>query len=149
MLADPTMAATELRLFLRGEAAGIPMRIAARHADRGLSVLARDAEGIGEAAGGLPPTFPGPGEPVVLLHAEPAADRATFIESRAAIAAVVTVQRGEARLEQLGTEPAPGSAVFDRRGAMVGMVLPASAGFGVRAVPAAALLEAIHERAGG
>ena len=73
----------------------------------------------------------------------------TFIFSRAAPAAVVSVTRGEARLEQLGDQPAPGSAVFDQRGSLVGMVLPESAGFGVRAVPVSALLDLADERAGG
>jgi pSer/pThr/pTyr-binding forkhead associated (FHA) protein len=149
VLTDPAAAATGLRLFLRGEAAGIPMRIAARHPARGLCVLARETEGDGEAASGLPAAFPSPGEPVVLLHAVPAADRATFIDSRAALAAVVSVTRGEARLEQLGDQPSPGSAVLDQRGTMVGMVLPESAGFGVRAVPVSALLDLSDERAGG
>lgn len=148
MLTDPAAAPTGLRLFLRGEAAGIPMRIAARHPARGLCVLARETEGVHEAAGS-PAAFPAPGEPVVLMHAVPAADRAAFIDSRAALASVVSVQRGEARLERLGDEPAPGSAVFDRRGTMVGMVLPESAGFGVRAVPVSALLDLSDERAGG
>ena len=61
----------------------------------------------------------------------------------------LSVQRGEARLEQLGDAAAPGSAVFDRLGTMVGMVLPESAGFGVRAVPVTALLDPSDERTGG
>jgi pSer/pThr/pTyr-binding forkhead associated (FHA) protein len=148
-LTDPTAAPTGLRLFLRGEAAGIPMRITARHPARGLSVLARETEGGSEAASGPPAAFPSPGEPVVLVHAVPAADRATFVDSRAALAAVVSVTRGEARLEQPGGHPAPGSAVFDQRGTLVGMVLPESAGFGVRAVPVGALLDPSDGRAGG
>jgi len=149
LLADAAVAPTGLRLFLRGEAAGIPMRVAARHPARGLSVLARESEGGGEALSGPPATFPAPGEPVVLMHAGPAAERATFIESRAGVAAVVSVRRGEARLEQLGDGPVAGSAVFDRRGTLVGMVLPESAGFGVRAVPVTDLLDPSDERAGG
>jgi pSer/pThr/pTyr-binding forkhead associated (FHA) protein len=147
-LADPAAEPSGMRLFLRGEAAGIPMRIAARHPARGLSVLARVTEG-GEEAAGLPAAFPAAGEAVVLMHALPAADRASFIATRTAVATVVRVQRGEARLEQLGDEAAPGSAVFDRRGTLVGMVLPESAGFGVRAVPVTALLDPSDERAGG
>jgi pSer/pThr/pTyr-binding forkhead associated (FHA) protein len=149
MLADPAAAAAGLRLFLRGEAAGIPMRITARHPARGLSVLAREAEGGREATSGPPAAFPSPGMPVVLVHAVPAADRATFIDSRAARAAVVSVTRGEVRLDQLDGQPVPGSAIFDQRGALVGMVLPESAGFGVRAVPVGALLDPPDERAGG
>jgi hypothetical protein len=83
------------------------------------------------------------------VDAVPAADRAKFIDARTSLAGVVSVQRGEARLEQLGDAAAPGSAVFDRLGTMVGMVLPESAGFGVRAVPVTALLDPSDERTGG
>ena len=58
-------------------------------------------------------------------------------------------QHGVARLEQLGVDAAPGSAVFDRHGAMVGLVLPESEGFGVRAVPVTDLVDPRDGRAGG
>jgi hypothetical protein len=54
-----------------------------------------------------------------------------------------------ARLEQLGVDAAAGSAVFDRHGAMVGLVLPESEGFGVRAVPVTDLVDPRDGRAGG
>jgi pSer/pThr/pTyr-binding forkhead associated (FHA) protein len=150
-LVDPAAASARLHLFLRGDAAGIPMRIAVRHPARGLIILAPTTEPAGDAAASTGPRapFPSPGEPAILVDATPAVDRAGFIDARTALAAVVSVQRGEARLEQLGLEATPGSAVFDRRGTMVGMVLPETAGFGVRAVTVAALLDSAGERAGG
>lgn len=150
-LMNAAAAPLQLRLFLRGDAVGIPMRVVMRHPARGLSILAPTAGQSGDATASAGPRapFPAPGEPAIVVDATPAADRAAFVEARTALTAVVSVQRGEARLEQLGLEATPGSAVFDRRGAMVGMVLPEAAGFGVRAVPVSALLDLSGERAGG
>jgi hypothetical protein len=150
-LLDSAIARAPLRLFLRGDPVGIPMRLIARYPARGVSILAPTTGHDGAATESDRPrvAFPAPGEPAILVDAVPASDRATFIVARTALAAVVSVRPHEARLEQLGPEAAPGSAVFDRRGAMVGMVLPEAAGFGVRAVPVAALLSLTDERRGG
>ncbi|MFL5521127.1 MAG: FHA domain-containing protein [Gemmatimonadales bacterium] len=150
-LLDASSAPTELRLFLRGDPLGIPLRITVRHRTRGVSILAPTSgqrTDVGAAAGRRA-AFPAPGEPAILVDAAPATNRAVFVNARTALAAVVSVQHGVARLEQLGFDAVPGSAVFDRRGAMVGMVLPAAAGFGVRAVPVSTLLDPTDERAGG
>jgi pSer/pThr/pTyr-binding forkhead associated (FHA) protein len=142
-------ATATLRVLLRDDSAGIPMRVEARHDHPRISVLASAGTHTADAALGRRAPFPAAGEAVVIVESTPSEDRAAFVETRTAAAAVVSVQQGVARLERLGGEAAAGSAIFDRHGAMVGLVLPEDAGYGVRAVPVTVLLAPTGERAGG
>ncbi|MCU0621249.1 MAG: FHA domain-containing protein [Gemmatimonadales bacterium] len=91
-----------------------------------------------------------PGEPALLLGFSPGADSGTSLATSAAVAIVESVQSDGMRLQVMGTALAPGSAVVDRRGSVVGLVVPspARATPPVRALPVSAMAGVEREDAG-
>lgn len=94
--------------------------------------------------------FPAPGEPALMLGFAPGADTGSGLASTAVLAMVESVQADGLRLQVIGTALTPGSAVVDRRGSVIGVVLPAAAPgtLPLRALPASSIASFVREGPG-